>query len=465
MIFRSTHRIFAAGLASILLVGCGNQYRPVVTATNPVGPAQQPQKYAVVISNPGTTTSGAQQQGLVTFVDVSGDTIITSPSIQTNPNWLALGNSGSTGYTINSLGLLDYFGTANPSSLITSNIVQTTLSASINPTTLSAISVGSTGLSLFIPETGSSKVAALNSSAQLVQEISVGTRPVYVVGADGTSRVYVINNGDGVTNGSASAIESSTSAGYSVSATIPVGVNPVYGVMSPSTQRAFILNKGSQSVSVINEINNAPDAYMPTIALPTKLVGGFNVASNPVWADYSAANNELVVLSAGDGTHPGSVSIIDTTLCSAVAQPTNPNCSTSNPVDATTFGTVYATVPVGINPTMVAVLKDGSRAYVVNQLDSTGLCTPGQGSVSVVNLTSNVVTSTICGSADNVVASTPTVFGHPTTLAVTSGTPTGKVFVTSPDSKQLTIIYTDTDTVYTHVPLFGSGVKVLVTQP
>ena len=465
MISRSAHRFAVAGLASALLVGCGNQYRPVVTATNPVGPAAQPQKYAVVISDPGLTTGGVQQQGLVTFVDVSGDTTITSPSIQTLPNYIALGNSGNTGYTINTAGQLDFFSTGNPNSLLTSNILQTTLPTNADPTSLNVISLGTLGLTVFIPEPQNSKVAALNSSAQLIQEVAVGSHPVYMVGADGTTRVYAISNGTGAGTGSVSAIENSTSAGFSVSATIPVGTNPVYGVMTADTKRAFILNKGSENVSVVNVINNALDTFKPTIALPPTLVNGGDVSLNPIWADLSPTTNELVVLSAGDGTHRGSVSIIDTTLCSAAAQPTNPNCTTANPVDGTTFGTVYATVPVGISPTMVAVLKDGSRAYIVNQLDGTGLCAAGQGSVSVVNLTSNTVTATLCGSPDSTTANAPTVFGHPTTIAVTTGNPTGKVYVTSPDSRELSIIYTDTDTVITHIPIFGTGVKVLTTAP
>jgi len=44
--------VSAACTAVLFLAGCGNQYRPVVSAINPVGPAGQPTKYAVAISNP-----------------------------------------------------------------------------------------------------------------------------------------------------------------------------------------------------------------------------------------------------------------------------------------------------------------------------------------------------------------------------------------------------------------------------
>jgi YVTN family beta-propeller protein len=86
----------------------------------------------------------------------------------------------------------------------------------------------------------------------------------------------------------------------------------------------------------------------------------------------------------------------------------------------------------------------------------------------VVNLTSNTVTATIpatsVASATEDVNTTPTeAYGHPTTIAATSGTPTGKVYVTSSDNKFMTVIETDTDTVTTHVNLQGLGVRVVVT--
>src|ERR1700749_4790819 len=58
----------AAAVASVVLplAGCGNNYRPVVSAINPVGPASQPEKLAVVISDPGSGLPG-----LVTVVDFS----------------------------------------------------------------------------------------------------------------------------------------------------------------------------------------------------------------------------------------------------------------------------------------------------------------------------------------------------------------------------------------------------------
>ena len=50
-------------------------------------------------------------------------------------------------------------------------------------------------------------------------------------------------------------------------------------------------------------------------------------------------------------------------------------------------------------------------------------------------------------------------------IACISGTPTGKVYVTSPESDRMTIIRTDTDVVETTVPLQGKGIMVRTQLP
>jgi hypothetical protein len=448
-------------VAATLSVGCGVQYRPVVSAINPVGPAGQPTKYAVAVSIPSATTSG-----LVTFVDFSGDTILSTPSILTNPNYFATNTSGSNGYVINSSGSLDFFYLSSPTSLLTSSIGQTTLPVNTVPVSVSAFTPQSGTSTLFIPEASATNptIAALNSAtAALYAPIAVGANPVYVVGTDGAARAYAISQGTtpGTSTGQLAAIEATSSASLSVSATIPVGIKPVYGVMTSDDRRAFILNQGSGTVSVVNVVSNALDTTTPTITIPNITSGGSTYAPNPVWADLSPLTSELVVLNQGDGVHNGTLSIINIPLCTNSTPVTNPNCNSANPVDATGFGQIVATVPVGVNPTMVSILKDGTNpyAYVANSGNSTT-----QGSVTVVNMISGTVQATIPASS---LSSAPSsdVYGHPNSISATTGTPTGKVYVTAPDSTYLSVIYTDTNTVATHLSLQGYGLRVLVTAP
>jgi YVTN family beta-propeller protein len=240
------------------------------------------------------------------------------------------------------------------------------------------------------------------------------------------------------------------------------------GDASSAAKRAFILNQTDGTVTVINAQTNALDIVPPGATNPIV------VGTNPLWADTAPVRNEIVVANAGDGVNPGSVSIISVPLCSATAQPNNPNCDLNNPVDAAGFGTVLANVPVGVNPVMVGVLQDttNSRAYVVNSGNPNLPCAPptaalplGNCTVSVINLASNTVTATIPVVTNPVGIGTALLNGHPNYIAVTSGTPTGKVYVTSPESNFMTVIRTDIDAVDLTIPLQGNGVSVRVTQP
>jgi YVTN family beta-propeller protein len=280
--------------------------------------------------------------------------------------------------------------------------------------------------------------------------VQVGYAPIYVVGGKSASRIYSLAQSTSGAPGIAQAIE--TTAGNAISSTITLGRTPVYGVMTVDDRRAFITNQDDNTVSVINTQTNALDTKISTIPVGTQ----------PLWADVAPGIDELVVLNRGTGTTPGSLSIISIPLCSSAALPNNPNCDPNNPVDAATFGQVVATVPVGINPIMVSVLGDYTRAYVANAGDPNLPCAvDGIGvagkfttcTISVVNLTSNTVTATI------------PISGHPAWIATAASQPSGKVYVVCKDSQVMTVIKTDTDHVWTTIPLQGYGVSVRMNTP
>ena len=492
---RVVHWVIAAGLSTSLLAlsSCGNAYRPVVTTIGIVGPAGQPQKFVIAVASPSQTTvsgptiflgawssstaysinqavsyQGLQYvslinnnlnhnpaastgswillaNGLLTIADFAGDTVLVNANLGVNPYYLALNTSASTGYTLNSDKTVTSFDIST--SLISSKVQESTLPVGTNP-----VSLFSSNVNTYISDPGVGAIDQLTGSpAALKQELPVasGYTPVYVVGSGASPRVYALAQSTSGGAGQAITIET---AGSTISSALTVGRGPVYGVITADNNRVFIMNQTDGTVSVINTQTNALDTPVNTIP----------VGSNPVWADLASGLNELVVVNQGNGTTPGSLSVINIPLCTASTLPSNPNCNASNPIDATTFGQVLATVPLGINPFMVTVLADNTRAYVANAgnpnlpCSSTGVAVPGISTtctISVVNLATNTVTATI------------PINGHPAWIASSNSTPTGKVYVVCHDSQVMTVIETDTDSVDLTIPLQGYGVSVRTTAP
>ncbi len=412
--------------ATLALAGCGNNYRPVVSAINPVGPSAQPTVIATALSDPGNGGNG-----LITVVDVFGDSIIANASVAPLPSYLAVDPLGESYVLHSNSVLVESFTSAT--GLMTSTIRQSSLTAGGNP---SQIYAGSGSAPIFITEPALSRVAVLTGGAPPTarQEFPVPANPVYTVGLSTAQRVYTLSQGasPGTSIGTATAIENGTN--NAISASIPVGISPVYGVMSPDAQRAFILNQkgngaGNGTVTVLNVQANAIDMTIP-------------VGLNPVWAAIAPAVNEIGVLNAGTGTAPGSLSIINTALCSQVALQGNAACDPNNPTDSVNFGKVLGTVPVGVGPVQVAMLTDLSKAYVAN----------ADGTVTVVDMNTMVATKTI------------QVGGKLNWIGAVAGSPTGKVLVTASNSQVLTIIRTDTDVVSTTLSLQGYGVSLRIAQ-
>jgi len=84
---------------------------------------------------------------------------------------------------------------------------------------------------------------------RLDREIQVGQNPTGVTANPKRNEVYVVNSGNGQSNGSISIIDTEKNA---VVATIPVHKHPYFVDVAPSGDLAYVANAGSNSVSVLD---------------------------------------------------------------------------------------------------------------------------------------------------------------------------------------------------------------------
>jgi DNA-binding beta-propeller fold protein YncE len=439
--------VVLAGLAAVA-AGCGNQYRPVITPINPTGPAALPSANITVVSQPGFSPLPAGVTGpcagvtystpsIYTLLDFSGDSVEAQANGGQGPITFSLESGGTSVYSPNCDGSLTT-AQATSSSLQTKNVSTSTLLPGSVPTN-TLLASGN----LYVTEAGlhgptcltTNCVAQMTGSpSALKQEIPVAPSLINLTGYSTGERMYAISQGNSnggaqpawgdcatpsavTVNGEADAIETGTNT---ISARLPLGICPVFGFMTPDTLRAFIMNRGGGTVTVINAQLNAIDSAHPAIT----------VGAGPVYADYYRTG-QLLVTANYDGN---SISIIDASL------DTYGN-------DSSTFGTVLATVAVGLHPVEVAVLQDGSRVYVANQGD---IAAGTPGSVSIVNLTNYTVEKTIPLTA------------NPHAIGAIYNYPIGKVYVASQNSPYLTIIRTDTDIVSDTPEMEGNIVEMHV---
>jgi DNA-binding beta-propeller fold protein YncE len=444
--------VVVGGILVLAIAGCGNQYRPVITPIQPTGPPSQPGSFISVFSQPGFAPLHAGVTGpctgqtystpsVITLLDFSGDSILNEANGGNGPLTYSLEAGGADAFSPNCDGTLTEV-QATQQSLLTKDVFTSTLLPGSIPTnTLNS------GINLYVTEAGlhgpscmvTNCVAQLTGNpASLKQEIPVAPSVINMVGFSVGERVYAISQGNSgggaqpawgdcanpsavTVNGEADAIETGTN---SVSARLPLGICPVYGFQTPDELRAFIENRGSGTVSVINTQLNAIDSSHPTI----------KVGAGPVFADYYRQGQVLVTANYDANT----ISIIDVSL----DQYGN---------DSSTFGTVLATVPVGLHPVEVSILQDGSRVYVANQGTIAADGTVGTpGSVSVVNLNSYNVEETIALPA------------NPHAIASIYNYPIGKVYVASQNSPYLIVIRTDEDIVSATPEMQGNIVDMHV---
>ena len=199
-----------------------------------------------------------------------------------------------------------------------------------------------------------------------VASTNVGSGPAFVAMTPNGDRAYVTNS----SSNSVSVIDTDpNSATFNdVMATIAVAANPFTVAVSPDGKRTYVVAVGNNSVSVI-------DAD-PSSASYNTVTATIAVGVNPMGVAVTPDSKKVYVTNWGE-----SVSGVDkySTVMVIDADPDN-----------ATYNTVIATLTSINYPIGVAVSPDGTKFYVTGSNATTGY-----GELSVIDTTSNAVSSTI----------------------------------------------------------------------
>jgi YVTN family beta-propeller protein len=374
--------IWKAACAAVLLfaaltieIGCGDVYRPIattepVTTANPSGSETE-----VVLSccldpsseNAVTTT----QSSVLTDIDVVGDVnsankvlgnivgSVTGPVTGSFTTPMAFDGTRTSVFTANTT-----------SDSITQSYINTTtsgFSASTNtislPSGSAPISIAfqyygptytydyvvNSGVSSVCPKTGS--IGVINeSTSELTSTICVGTKPVEAWIYEDQSKFFVLDD-PASGNGSVYVVNVSK---LKVTNQLAVGLHPFKVAQSANGMYIFVLNAGDSSnpgsISIINAqletVNTTP------IVLSGQTLGSatpIDIAQDPNYTDTSKNTqyNHVWVLMS-DGT----VNIYDASTPGSLTEVTSLKTLTQ------------AQLTAGAYPTNLALMRDGTMAYV-----------------------------------------------------------------------------------------------------
>ncbi len=198
-----------------------------------------------------------------------------------------------------------------------------------------------------------------------------------------------------------------------VVATINVGVTPAGLAITPDNRFAYVANNnnygipGSDSVSVLNLMNNTLEQTITSTTFNQPYTVTINAAGTKAYvtnSNYTTVSiidllsNSVTGLITGFDGPSGFVITPDgnTAYVNNYGGPEgvlSGNGTTIRVVDLNTNMIIGAPIVTDLAPAVLAMAPDGKHLYVANYTSGN----PGQGTVDVVDTTSNLVTTTILG--------------------------------------------------------------------
>lgn len=400
MVLRRSAHVAAALFLIVICVACGDTFRPVAVPITPPPPNPAASHFVLVINGNGVGATN-QNPGSSTRIDVSGDTNVGVARLGPGPVHAALLPNSNTVYVVNRL----------------ENTVSSFVPTTISPVTTTSLPPGSDPVfvhttenaTVYVANSGTNAVAAISTTNNVVTNlITLGAqdtsgvihsftpntlaetpdgKKVYAVGSDssGVGWVISINSLDKSLN------EATTGQAIpNVTTHIDANINaPVWAVARADSARVYVLNSGSGTVSVID---TATDAVLGSVSVggPANCIGQPQMCGFML---YDKARTRLYV------TNPASTKVVVLDASTDALMPL-PAVEVTTPSKACVGGSVPQPRPASI-----AVLPDGSRAYVASYqlcIDPvTQKSTSISAGVTVFSTTGNTITTTIdLGSVD-----------------------------------------------------------------
>ena len=377
----------------VLLSGCGNTFRPIAQAIPQAGGDPGLTKNAIILSSYGSSP------GTATHIDVSGDTTVAVHTLGANP--VHAGFAGGVRFiaankTEDTLTEYLTFGGAGIS----------TITISL-PTGSCPVFVQSReNLNAYVANNCAGTVSVISlTTLNLRNTVAVGSGPVGLAELPGGSKVYVANQGsNSVTVINTSDLSTST-------ITAGIGSAPSYIEASSDSACVYVANQASGTVSTINT------------ATDTVVAAPLAVGAGPNFLRFDATLRRLYVVNTAGNSVSVIAHIVDT------AGNCTPSLLTTTPI------------AVGAQPTSMAVLADGTRAYVTNR---------GSNSVSVIDASSLQVRKTIdLTNVSGLPSGTAAGLGP---ISVDAAPDSSRVYTANHDSGNFSIIQTGNDSLFNNVP-------------
>ena len=392
----------------LLLVGCGNTFRPIAIPIQQSGGDPGTLRNAIIVS------SNPAGVGTTEHIDVAGDTISSIHNVGAAPvqailaggrTWVANKGDGTlTGYTT--------FGGPGVST------VTATLPAGACPLLMSS----QENTSLYVADPGGSCVPSGNGTVDVVGlstaafsgAVAVGVNPVSLAELPNASKIYVANQGS-------NSLTVITASDHSVEVFpnnqnfITVGTSPSFVLASSDSACVYVANQGSDSISVIS---TSSDAVSSTLTLPS--------GSGPSFLTFDPNLQRVYVANTA-----GNSMLNHHNTC--VLQPSD-----------------VKTVPLlgGLAPKSIASLADGTRLYVADS---------GSGSVSVINASSLTI-KTFANASNGILVGTNPV-------SVAASPDSKRVYVANHDSGNISIIQTGNDTELSRLPASSPNPSFVLVTP